>query len=139
MLKFIEKFNQTMNNPELAKLILRLGFATMFLLHGVHKALHGTDFVQGLFTNLGLPAELAYLAYFGEVIAPIAIIAGVFTRLFASVCVGNCIVVMILMHSSDFFSLTKVGAWSVESIATFFVGFLAIMLLGSGKYAIKAD
>lgn len=139
MLTLIEKFNRTANQPDLAKLLLRVGFAGMFLLHGVHKALHGTDFVQGLFTNLGLPAELAYLAFIGEILAPIAIIAGVFTRIFASICVGNCLVIMFLMHASHFFTLTKVGAWSVESIATFFVGFLAVMLLGSGKYAVRAD
>lgn len=139
MSDLIAKFNQTVNNPELAKLILRVGFAFMFILHGVHKALYGTDFVQSLFTGLGLPPFLAYLAYLGELIAPIFIILGVFTRIFASVCIGNSVVVMILMHGSDFFSLSKVGAWAVEDIATFFVGFLAIMLLGSGKYALKAD
>lgn len=135
----IAKFNQACNQPDLAKLLLRIGFAGLFLFHGVHKIYAGTDFIQGLFTQNGLPASLAYLVYLGEVIAPLAILIGVWTRLFAFLSVGTCVVVVWLMHTHDFFSLTKVGAWSVEGVATFLFGFLAITLLGSGKYALKQD
>lgn len=135
----ITKFNQACNQPDLAKLLLRIGFAGLFLFHGVHKIYGGTAFIQGLFTQHGLPAEFAYLVYLGEVIAPLAILIGVWTRLFAFLSVGTCVVVIWLMHTNDFFSLTKVGAWSVEGVATFLFGFLAIMLLGSGKYALKQD
>lgn len=135
----IAKFNQACNQPDLAKLLLRIGFAGLFLFHGVHKIYGGTDFIQGLFTQHGLPASLAYLVYLGEVIAPLAILIGVWTRLFAFLSVGTCVVVVWLMHTNDFFTLTKVGAWSVEGVATFLFGFLAITLLGSGKYALKQD
>ena len=135
----INKFNQLVSQPDLAKLVLRIGFAGLFLLHGLHKMHHGVAFIEGKFLEFGLPSFFAYAVFLGEVAAPILIIIGLFTRLSAFVCVMTSVVVIILMHSHNFFSLTKVGAWSIEGIATFLCGFLAIMLLGSGKYALKQD
>lgn len=135
----INKFNQFVSHPDLAKFVLRIGFAGLFLLHGIHKIHGGVAFIEGKFLEFGMPAFFAYAVYLGEVVAPILIIIGLFTRLSAFVCVMTSVVVIILMHSHNFFSLTKVGAWSIEGIATFLCGFLAIMLLGSGKYALKAD
>ena len=135
----INKFNQMVNAPDVAKLILRIGFAGLFLLHGVHKIHGGVSFIEGKFISFGLPAFFAYAVYLGEVVAPTLIIIGFWTRLSAFVGVMTSIVIVILMHSANLFSLTKTGAWIIEPIATFLVGFLAIMLLGSGKYAIKAD
>lgn len=133
------KFNQVVDMPELAKFILRVGFAVLFLLHGLHKMQTGVDFVGSKFVEFGLSASFAYLAYIAEVVAPILMILGIFTRLAAFFAASGAVVIMILMHFNDFFSLTNVGAWSVESIATFFFGFVVVMLLGSGKYALKAD
>lgn len=135
----LSKFNQLTNQPDLGKLFLRLGFAGLFLLHGIAKMQHGVGFVSGKFMEIGLPGELAYLAYLAEVVAPILIILGLFTRIAAFVALGGCGVIMLLMHGDNFFALSKVGAWVVEDVATFAFGFLAIMLLGSGKYALKAD
>lgn len=136
---FIAKFNQICDAPDLAKLLLRIGFAGFFLFHGIHKIYGGTEFIQGLFTQNGLPASLAYLIYLGEVLAPIAMLIGVWTRFSAFIGVGTCVVVILLMHMNHFFTLTKVGAWVGEGVGTFLFGFLAIMFLGSGKYALKAD
>ena len=135
----LTKFNQMVTHPDLAKLILRVGFSLLFLLHGVHKLGSGVDFVAGRFMALGLPGSFAYLAYVAEVITPILIILGLFTRAAAFVTASGCVVIMILVYADKFFSLTNVGAWAVEPIATFFFGFIAVMLLGSGKYALKAD
>ncbi|MBN6065982.1 DoxX family protein [Aggregatibacter actinomycetemcomitans] len=138
-MSIVKKFNQMVDLPELAKLILRVGFAVLFLLHGVHKLKTGVDFVGSKFMEFGLPASLAYLAYLAEVVAPILMILGLYTRIAAFVAAGGAVVIMILMHSADFFTLTKVGSWSAEGIATFLFAFVAVMLLGSGKYALKAD
>ncbi|KGQ69483.1 DoxX subfamily protein [Chelonobacter oris] len=139
MNRLLTKFNQAVDHPELAKFLLRIGFSGMFLLHGVHKIFAGTAFIQGKFVELDLPGFFAYAAYIGEVVAPILIILGIFTRLSAFIAVGTSLIVILLMHSGDFFTLSRVGAWSVEGIATFLFGFLAIMLLGSGKYALKPN
>lgn len=135
----IQRFNQMVDAPEMAKLILRVGFAFLFLLHGVHKIYGGTEFIQGKFVEFALPAFLAYLVYVGEVIAPLLIIVGVWTRLSAFIGVMTCVIVIWLMHIDHLFTLAKTGAWIAEGAATFLIGFLAVMLLGSGKYALKAD
>lgn len=139
MTAFISKFNQYCDMPDIAKLLLRIGFAGLFLFHGIHKIYGGTEFIQGLFMKNNLPAFFAYLIYLGEVIAPLAILVGFWTRFFAFIGVGTCVVVIGLMHLDHLFTLTPVGAWVIEGVATFLFGFLAIMLLGSGKYALKAD
>lgn len=138
-MSIVTKFNHIVNAPDLGKLVLRLGFAGFFLFHGVHKLYAGTDFIQKLFSDFGLPAELAYLVYLGEVIALVLIIIGLWTRLAGLIDVGTSVVVIILMHHENFFTLTNVGAWTIEHIGTFLVGFLAIMLLGSGKYSVQPD
>ncbi|WPC74938.1 DoxX family protein [Vibrio porteresiae] len=135
----IEKANQMLDHPDAAKLILRLSFGFMFLLHGIHKIESGTGFIQGMFTNLGLPGWFAYAVYLGEVVAPIMWIVGWYTRIASVFIIGTSLVVVGLMHMGDFFTLTKVGAWSVESVAVFFFPAIALLLMGSGKYALKRD
>lgn len=135
----INKFNQVVDAPDLAKLVLRLGFGIFFLLHGINKVTGDLSGIEGIFAKFGLPGFLAYASYLGEFVAPIFIIIGLWTRLAASMGVVSSIVIVVLMHSEHFFTLTKTGAWVIEPIGTFLCGFLAIMLLGSGKYAIKPD
>ena len=77
---FIDRVEASLNYPDLGKLILRVSFSLMFLLHGIHKIYAGTDFIQGLFVEIGLPASFAYAVYLGEVIAPLLIAVGIYTR-----------------------------------------------------------
>ncbi|WP_428773186.1 DoxX family protein [Vibrio sp.] len=135
----LDKFESSLNYPDIGKLILRLGFSLMFLLHGIHKIYAGTDFIQGLFVDLGLPASFAYAVYLGEVVAPILIALGIYTRLAAVTMIGTCLVVIGLLHLEDFFTLDKYGAWSVEGIATYLFASVAILLLGPGKYALRPE
>ena len=138
----IEKFNQVVSHADFAKLLLRLGFGGMFLLHGIAKMLHGVDGIIVRLTNAGLPEFVAYGSYLGELVAPILIVIGLFTRASAFVCVMTSLFIVYLVHIVDqgnLFALSKVGGWAVELIGTFLFGFLAIMFLGSGKYAVKAD
>ncbi|AIW19548.1 DoxX family protein [Vibrio coralliilyticus] len=123
--------------PDLGKLILRVSFSLMFLLHGAHKIYAGTDFIQGLFLDVGLPAFFAYGVYLGEVVAPILIILGIYTRLSSVLVMGTCVVVIGLMHTGDFFSLNQYGAWAVEDVGTYLFASIGVMLLGSGRHAVK--
>lgn len=138
-MRLLNAFNQAVNSPDLAKLLLRVSFSALFLLHGIHKLESGLGFIEGKFVEFGLPASLAYLTYIAEIVTPILMILGVFTRISAFVTAIGCVVIVVLMHSHDFFTLTRVGAWAVEGVATYLIGFTAITLLGSGKYALKAD
>lgn len=135
----IDKFNQLVDGPDFAKLVLRIGFGGFFLLHGIHKLFGDLSFIEGKFVEFGMPAFFAYAVYLGEVVAPVLIIIGLWTRLSAFIGVASSVVIVILMHADHLFTLSKTGAWVIEPVGTFLVGFLAIMLLGSGKYAVKPD
>ncbi|TNF02830.1 MAG: DoxX family protein [Gammaproteobacteria bacterium] len=125
----------------LATLILRLGLGVMILLHGVAKIMHpGTlDFIGGKLSNFGLPGELAYLVYLGEILAPLMVIFGYFNRLGAIFIIGNMLAAIILVHSSEVFSLTDHGGWAIELQGMFLLAAVAVALLGTGKYALRPD
>ncbi|MEI8634896.1 DoxX family protein [Vibrio sp. PP-XX7] len=137
MKALLDKIEASLDYPDLGKLIFRVGFSVMFLLHGIRKIYSGTAYIQGLFAELGLPTFFAYGAYLGEVVAPIFIILGIYTRLASVFMIGTCLVVIGLLHTGDFFSLNAHGAWAVEDIGTFLFAALGILFLGSGKYALR--
>ncbi|WMN89587.1 DoxX family protein [Vibrio parahaemolyticus] len=136
LLNFIDRI---LANPDLGKLVLRVSFAFLFLLHGIHKVTGGTEFIQGLLVDHGLPAFVAYGVYLGEVAAPILMIIGLYTRLASVVVAGTCLMVIYLLNMGDLFALNKFGAWAVEGIGVYLFASIAIMFLGSGKYALKPD
>jgi len=68
---------------EWSALILRLVAGITFVIHGIAKFQMGLDNVAGFFGSLGLPAFIAYLVAFLEVIGGFALILGLGTRIFA--------------------------------------------------------
>ncbi|MDH2927428.1 DoxX family protein [Lonepinella koalarum] len=135
----IEKINQSVNKPDLAKFILRVSFAFMFLLHGIHKVTGGIDFITDRFIELGLPAFFANAVYVCEIVVPIFIMFGVFTRINAFIGVISCIIIILVRYIPLIFALAPTGAWAIEGVTTYLFAFWSIMHLGSGKYALKAD
>jgi putative oxidoreductase len=89
-----------------------------------------------MLTKAGLPGALGYLVYIGEVIAPLLILVGLFTRLAALVVAINMIVALLLVHTGQFFSLNETGGWALELQGMYLAGALAVALLGAGRYSI---
>ncbi|MFS0919366.1 DoxX family protein [Brevibacillus sp. 179-C 1.1 NHS] len=71
------------NRFEWSALILRVIAGLTFAIHGVAKFQMGLDNVAGFFGTMGLPAFIAYLVAFLEVVGGIALILGLGTRVFA--------------------------------------------------------
>lgn len=90
-------------------------------------------------SNFGLPGELAYLVYLGEVLAPLMIIFGYFNRLGAIIIAINMITAILLVHAQELFSLTQNGGWALELQGMYLLGAIVVALLGSGKYALRPD
>ena len=133
-----------MNKPlldDLGKLTLRLTLGGLMLFHGVAKILHtdSLSFIQMRLADMGLPQATAYGVYIGEVLAPLMIIFGLFTRAGALIIIVNMIFAIVLAHSAHLFLLTEHGGWRLELQGFYLFCGLAIALLGSGKYAVKAD
>lgn len=130
-----------LKNDALGKLILRLTVGVLMLFHGVHKLYDpgSVGFIGGKLSEAGLPSALAYGVYLGEVVAPLMIILGFWCRLGGVIAVGNMLVAIGLMHMGDIFALTDHGGWRLELQGFYLFGALAIVFLGSGRYAIKPD
>lgn len=120
---------------ELGKLVLRLSLGTMVLLHGIGKLVNGIGFIEQTVVAKGLPAILAWGVYAGEVIAPVMLILGLYTRLGGLLIMVNMLFAIFLVHSSQIFELNNMWGWSLELQGMFLFGSLAVMLLGAGRYS----
>ena len=121
---------------DLGKLLLRVTLAVLLLFHGAAKLVGGVGFITGMLEKMGLPGAIGYLVYVGEVVAPLLILVGVWTRPAALVVAGNMIVAVLLVHTAEFFTMSKTGGWALELQGMFFFTALAVALLGAGRYSL---
>lgn len=124
------------SSDDLGKLVLRSAVAILVLLHGISKLIGGIDGITGMVTNAGLPAVFAYGVYIGEVIAPVLVLIGLWTRAAAAVMVINMIVAIMLAHLPDLAQMNKMGGWALELQGMFLFGAIAVALLGAGRYSV---
>ncbi|MFC0252557.1 DoxX family protein [Massilia consociata] len=122
-------------SDDAGKLVLRLALGILILLHGVSKLFGGVSGIAGMLGRHGLPAELAYLVYVGEIVAPLLILVGVMTRLAAWVVAINMVVAILLAHTRELFSLSPTGGWALELQGMFLATSVAVALLGAGRYS----
>jgi len=130
-----------LHNDAFGKLIIRLSVGILIVFHGAAKVLHPDTlgFIRSMLEGAGLPDALAYGVYVGEIIAPLMIVLGVYCRLGALVVVVNMLFAIWLAHADDIFSLTDHGGWALELQGFYLFTALALVFLGSGRYAIKPD
>jgi putative oxidoreductase len=125
---------------DLGKLILRLNIGILMLFHGLHKLGGGSiEFIGGKLVEMNLPASLAYGVYAGEILAPIMLIFGVFTRLGALMIVVNMLFAIGLVHMADLANFTQHGGWALELQAFYLFGALAVVFLGAGRIALTRN
>lgn len=118
------------------KLILRVALAVLLLFHGFSKLVGGIGFVTDMLTKAGLPAGLGYLVYVGEVVAPLLILAGLYTRAAAAIVVVNMIVAIVLVHTTQFFTTNDTGGWALELQGMYLAAAIALALMGAGRFSI---
>src|SRR5688500_6245363 len=123
---------------DVGKLILRLALGICVLLHGIAKLTGGVSGISGMLSGAGLPGVLAYGVYVGEVIAPLLVILGFYSRIGAWIIVINMIFALGLAHMSELFSLSSSGGWAIELQVMFLFSAVAIALIGPGRFALNA-
>lgn len=121
---------------DFGKLILRVVLGLLFLLHGIAKLQSGIGFLTPMVTGLGLPAWVAYGVYLGEVLGPIMIIFGIFTRTGAFLIFANMVFAVVLVHRPELFQLVKQGGYALELQAMFLFTAFALMFMTPGRYAL---
>jgi putative oxidoreductase len=122
---------------DLGRLLLRLTVAGLMLFHGINKLGHGIGGIRQRVIDHGLPAFVAHGVFIGEVVVPLLIIAGIFTRPAAAIFSFNMVVALYLAHTGDIFALGKAGGWAIELQMLYLLGGVCIMLLGPGRYSLS--
>ncbi|MEO8856826.1 MAG: DoxX family protein [Burkholderiaceae bacterium] len=118
------------------KLLLRLLVGILVLLHGIAKLKSGPAQIIDTALAAGLPGAVGYLVYAGEVLAPLLLIVGLWTRLAALVVAIDMVFAMVLVHGAQLLALNRQGGYALELEACFLFGALAILLLGAGRFSL---
>lgn len=124
------------NGEDLGKLLLRLVLAVLLLFHGGAKLAHGIDPIRGMVAGHGLPALFAYGVYVGEVVAPLLVLLGVYSRAGGVLIAVNMVVAILLAHTGDLLHLSPHGGWALELQGFYLFGGLTVALLGAGRFSV---
>ena len=118
------------------RFVLRVVLGVLILLHGISKLPGPPEFIVGMLGKAGLPPMLAWLVYVGEILAPVLLILGLWTRAAAAVIAGNMIVALALVHVPQLLHMNKEGGYALELQAMYLFTAVAVALLGAGRYSI---
>ena len=121
---------------DVGNLALRLVTGGLMLFHGADKLMHGLDHVRSDLAAAGLPTALAHGVYVGEILAPICIIFGLWTRVSAIVYAGSIALAVAIVHGRDFARLAPTGAWAAELWVFYILCPVVIALLGGGRFSL---
>ena len=125
-------------NESTGKLILRITLGVLILLHGISKLTSGIDWLDGALASAGLPGFFKYGVYIGEIVAPLAVIAGYYSRIGAWLIAVNMLFALGLVHGSELFPIDpQSGGFALETQYLFFFSAIALALIGPGRYAIN--
>ena len=91
---------------------------------------------MGLLAKANLPEGLAYGVYVGEIVAPVLLIIGVWTRLAAVVIVINMLFAVALVGMPQLFKLNQYGGYALELDAMYLFTAVALALTGAGRFSV---
>lgn len=126
-------------STDLGKLVLRVTIGGLILMHGIAKLGGSIGWIADMLAKSGLPSVLSYGVYLGEVVAPVLLIIGLWTRPAALVVAINMLFAIGMVHMHELGSITKMGAWAIETQALFLFGAIAVALLGAGRFSVGGN
>ena len=124
-------------NESLGKLLLRVTLGVLILLHGIAKLKGGAGGIVGMASAAGLPGFVGYGVYIGEVLAPLLVILGWYSRVGAALIAINMLFAIGLAHRGDVFALNSSGGWAIELQAMLLFAAIAVALLGPGRFSLN--
>jgi putative oxidoreductase len=122
---------------DIGKLILRCTVAALMLFHGIAKMKNGIGWMAGMLSEHHLPFALGYGVYVAEVLAPILLIVGLFTRLAALTIVFDMFMAVVLTKMAKLFTVNMGGGWVAETEAFYALAALAVFFLGAGRFSVR--
>lgn len=126
-------------HEDAGKLVLRLAVGILILLHGIAKLRFGLGDVAPALERAHIPAAFGHLIYIGEVVAPLMMVVGFWTRPAALVVAATMAVALVLGHPRELFQMTNHGGLLLEVQWMFFAGAVAVALIGAGRYSVGGE
>ncbi|HZR90673.1 MAG TPA: DoxX family protein [Bradyrhizobium sp.] len=119
-----------------AALLLRVSLAVLFFAHvGLKFFVFTPAGTAKFFGSLGMPPELAYVIMTAEVLAAVALLLGVWTRVVALLATPILLGAIVTVHGpAGFFFTNPHGGWEFPAFWT--VALVVQALLGDGAYAL---
>jgi len=132
----IERF---VNNGDIGRFFLRVPLGFLMFFHGINNFQHGYGLVEALLLKFKLPGYVSHGILVGQVLAPLLMVLGIYTRLVALT--QGCVMVMAiyLVHSKDLFALNKNGGYALELQVLYLSGSLSVFFLGAGRFSFSKD
>jgi putative oxidoreductase len=127
----------TGTNADLGRLLLRITLGGCMLLHGIAKLQGGIEGVMQGVTANGLPSFVAYGVYVGEIVAPLLLIIGWYSRVGGVLIAINMLFAIGLSHRADLFKLGEHGGWALELQGMYLITAIALALMGPGRFSIN--
>ncbi len=121
---------------DLGKLILRVTVGALLLFHGMHKLLNGIEPIKAMVAAHNVPDALAYGVYLGEIVGPVMVILGLFSRLGGALIAANMAMAVALAGMAQLYAFNAMGGYALELEAFYLFGGLSVMLLGAGRYSV---
>ncbi|MDD2383432.1 MAG: DoxX family protein [Sulfurospirillaceae bacterium] len=132
----IESLLSKFHSTDIAVLLLRLAVGCLMLFHGFYKLQQGIGGIERLVSNAHLPQFLAYGVFIGELIIPVFLILGLWTRASALVLALTMMSAIYLAFGSKLLALNTQGGLAIELPLLFLVGSLVLIFTGGGKWSV---
>lgn len=128
-----------LNYPNFGLLILRIFLGICVLYHGLFKLKFGIEPVTSLLVNAKIPSFLSYFVYLGEILAPIMIIFGIYTRFASIMLIATSGMILYVAYMDKLLAVTNFGGLMPEIVYLYLGASLCLLFCGGGKFSIKND
>jgi len=107
------------------------------LAHGILILRNGIGNIEAIMVGHGLPKFFAYGAYLGNLIAPIFLIIGLWTRFWALIIFCMMLFIVLVLFPNLLFTLGKHGI-RLQLHYLYLFGSLTIFFIGGGAFSAKS-
>ena len=123
-------------DEDFGKLVVRLTVGVLMLFHGVHKVLTGIDPIKHMISGHHWPPSLAYGVYLGELLGPVLVTVGLFSRVGGALIVMNMLVAVYLSEMHSLLAVKPGGGYALELEVFYLIGGLCVVLSGAGRFSL---